>query len=465
MDTPTTIRMALIRQVDNMASPYDWSPESVQSSRRYGTNLMQQGADYSPVGHWTQAIARALQGGVGGYMVGQANEGERAGKEGVANAYKEGIAKNLPMKQIAAQLMGNPWGQEQGQQMAGRALETEQSQSFQREQQDRGFKQQMQLQGAQFGQQRSMAQMQHDLQLKLMNAKSEMERKQLLDQGRALGIIPPEASPQAAPAMPQQGGAPMPPQGGGQPMPAQPGMPQTSAPQAAPSDPYDRMLTPAKSAQQLEAERRQKAGQSLLLGDPKGAAKIMNKEDDLKEHQTKDALWSERMMRSEVNLRGIERQYQGAAGQGSPASKINNFWPDTGIVANMTNSQSFREYQQASREWIAAMLRKDTGAAVTETEWKLYFPTYFPQPGDSPQVIEQKRAARMAAARGLREASGPAFDRMYPNTPQELRGQINVQNQVPARNERGLPQGAQPVPGGHLAPGPDGVMIFVPGAQ
>lgn len=148
-----------------MASPYDWSPESVQSSRRFGTGLMQQGADYSPVGHWTQAIARALQGGVGGYMVGQANEGERAGKESVANAYREGIANNLPMKQIAARLMGNPFGQEQGQQMAGRALETEQSQGFQREQQDRGFQQQLKLQQGSQAHSERMARLTNQLQI------------------------------------------------------------------------------------------------------------------------------------------------------------------------------------------------------------------------------------------------------------------------------------------------------------
>lgn len=148
-----------------MASPYDWSPESVQSSRRFGTGLMQQGADYSPVGHWTQGIARALQGGVGGYMVGQANEGERAGKESVANAYREGIANNLPMKQIAARLMGNPFGQEQGQQMAGRALETEQAQGFQREQQDRGFSQQLKLQQGSQAHSERMARLSNQLQI------------------------------------------------------------------------------------------------------------------------------------------------------------------------------------------------------------------------------------------------------------------------------------------------------------
>lgn len=415
----------------------DWTPTSVDQGRKFGQGMMQRGVDSSPVGHWTQALARVLQAGSGSAWTTQANEGERAGNQGVADTIREGIAKGLPMKQLAATLMGNPFGAEQGKSMAVDAMRTEQAQAFQRSQQDRQFQQQMRAQNAQFGQARSMAELQHQLQLKLMQAKSQEEQQQLIARGRALGIIPPEGAPGASPqpagqAPTQPAAQPSAPQTG-QPAPQQP---QAPPPQqsAAPADPYDRMLTPSRTPEQLMAERRERAARAMAVGDAKGAAKIMNGEDDLKEYQTKDALWAERMMRSEVALRGIERQYSGTAGQGSPASSINRLWPDTGIIADLTNSQSWREYQQASREWIAAMLRKDTGAAVTETEWKLYFPTFFPQPGDSAQVLEQKRASRMAAAGALREASGPAFQRMFPNSPSELRGQIAVQNNLPPRN-------------------------------
>jgi hypothetical protein len=52
-----------------MAAPVDYSnmpsPEQVAMSRRMGQQLMQQGTSTEPVGHWTQALARVLQGGVG----------------------------------------------------------------------------------------------------------------------------------------------------------------------------------------------------------------------------------------------------------------------------------------------------------------------------------------------------------------------------------------------------------------
>lgn len=110
-----------------------WTPETVASQRKFGTGLMQAGTDASPVGHWTQALARVLQGGVGGYTVGQANEGERQGKQAVADTWQQGLKNGLPIKSIAASLMGNPWGQEQGQDIAMKALQSEAQKATERE--------------------------------------------------------------------------------------------------------------------------------------------------------------------------------------------------------------------------------------------------------------------------------------------------------------------------------------------
>jgi hypothetical protein len=43
----------------------------------------------------------------------------------------------------------------------------------------------------------------------------------------------------------------------------------------------------------------------MVLGDDKAAAKILNKEEELKEHQSKDAFFAERMIRAEIALRQI----------------------------------------------------------------------------------------------------------------------------------------------------------------
>jgi|CXWL01.1.fsa_nt_gi hypothetical protein len=324
----------------------------------------------------------------------------------------------------------------------------------QRDQQDRQFNQQQSLagiqhgysmahQGAQFGQQRTMAGVQTDEHMRLAREKAILDRQELLEKARVLGLAPPEQSAQPQPTVngwynndPALTEPPA----------QQPSFARTPQPQSMmPVDPYQRLTTPALSPEAAEADRRKRAGQALMLGDTKGAGKIINKEEDPKEYQTKDALFAERMARSEIMLRGAigtpdQQKY-------NPGARINNFWPDTGMIANMTNSQTFRSYQGGAREWIAALLRKDTGAAVTQTEWDFYWPTFFPQPGDSPEVQKQKVDRRVMAAQGLRGASGPAFDRMYPGFDQEMRTQMQGQTLPPARGQAARPAKPSPQPG------------------
>lgn len=69
------------------------------------------------------------------------------------------------------------------------------------------------------------------------------------------------------------------------------------------------------------------------------------------------------------------------------------------------------EYQQAKRaadEFLAMVLRKDTGAAVTAQEFELYGPIYLPMPGDKPEVIAAKRNAREQFLRGMEMGAGTA---------------------------------------------------------
>lgn len=406
---------------------------------------MQAGTDASPVGHWTQALARVLQGGVGGYTVGQANEGERAGKQAVADTWQQGLKNGLPIKAIAAGLMGNPWSLEQGQSLASQALQTEASQGFQRSQQDRQFAQQMKMQQGSQAHAERMDGLQQQFQMKMLQAKSDMERQQLTEKAKALGLIT-DAPPQ--PPAPVQQSHP------------------AAQPPVNPADPYQGIVNPAIPRAQSEAERKQKAAQAIMLGDEKGAVKILNKDEDPKEYQTKDAIWAERMGRAEVMMRGnigtpSDPIY-------NPGRKANAWWPDTGFVANMTNSETFKNYQAGAREWIAALLRKDTGAAVTNTEWELYFPTYFPQPGDSAEVQRQKLERRVAEARKLRASSGGFFERMAPNFDQVMSDTMREQDvrrgRQPAQNPVRVtsPDEARKLPSGTPIILPDGTPGRVP---
>ena len=67
----------------------------------------------------------------------------------------------------------------------------------------------------------------------------------------------------------------------------------------------------------------------------------------------------------------------------------------------------FQVAQQAGEEFLQAILRKDTGAAITSEEQALYGATYLPQPGDQPAVLEAKRQARIRAIEAIRGGQPP----------------------------------------------------------
>lgn len=67
----------------------------------------------------------------------------------------------------------------------------------------------------------------------------------------------------------------------------------------------------------------------------------------------------------------------------------------------------FQIANNAGLEFLAAILRKDTGAAITAQEIEIYGQVYLPQPGDSPQALAQKKEARSRALRALQAPMRP----------------------------------------------------------
>lgn len=80
----------------------------------------------------------------------------------------------------------------------------------------------------------------------------------------------------------------------------------------------------------------------------------------------------------------------------------------TGLVRGPMQSPDFQVAQTAGDEFLQAILRKDTGAAITAQEQILYGKTYLPQPGDGPEVIAYKRQARERAVAALEAGMSPA---------------------------------------------------------
>lgn len=84
-----------------------------------------------------------------------------------------------------------------------------------------------------------------------------------------------------------------------------------------------------------------------------------------------------------------------------------------GVSRLVLSNPNDRRFVSAAKEWLAPILRKDTGAAVSDTEFLYYADIYIPQPEDPPALLEQKARARQDAMVALVGEAGPLFTKTY----------------------------------------------------
>lgn len=128
------------------------------------------------------------------------------------------------------------------------------------------------------------------------------------------------------------------------------------------------------------------------------------------EGQGKAAGFTDRMLQSEGILSGVNGQ-GGVQGQGTSAVQ-------TGLsaipgVGNYLTSADRQKYEQAKRDFINAQLRRESGAAISPTEFDSANKQYFPTPGDSEAVISQKAANRRSAVEAMGREGGPSYKPKY----------------------------------------------------
>lgn len=76
------------------------------------------------------------------------------------------------------------------------------------------------------------------------------------------------------------------------------------------------------------------------------------------------------------------------------------------VLGNYMRGPEAQKFAQAQRDFINAVLRRESGAVISPEEFANAEQQYFPQPGDGPEVIAQKRANRETTIRGLEISSG-----------------------------------------------------------
>lgn len=92
------------------------------------------------------------------------------------------------------------------------------------------------------------------------------------------------------------------------------------------------------------------------------------------------------------------------------ASPKNRALGSVPLVGNFLVDEKYQEADQAKRDFINAVLRKESGAVIGADEFDNADKQYFPQPGDSASVKQQKRRNRDLAVKGLERAAGSALD-------------------------------------------------------
>lgn len=97
--------------------------------------------------------------------------------------------------------------------------------------------------------------------------------------------------------------------------------------------------------------------------------------------------------------------FNGLEASGAPVGSVTNLLAQH-RVTNVVAPEWAQKAQQAKLNFMSATLRKESGAAISPSEYDAEDRKYFPQPGDSAGVTDQKRQARDLAIQTLRVQAG-----------------------------------------------------------
>lgn len=90
------------------------------------------------------------------------------------------------------------------------------------------------------------------------------------------------------------------------------------------------------------------------------------------------------------------------------------------LYPSLLQTPGFRQYQQIKDNFITAVLRKESGAAIGKDEYVKEDRKYFPQPGDDPQTLAQKERERLTAIASLKAEAGGAYEQIPTITKREV---------------------------------------------
>lgn len=104
--------------------------------------------------------------------------------------------------------------------------------------------------------------------------------------------------------------------------------------------------------------------------------------------------YGDRLLQADLIIDDIGSQFTGVA---SAAGKF---------LPNILKSNERQKFEQAQRNFINAVLRRESGAAIAPSEFDSAAQQYFPQPGDTPEVLVQKDLNRALVTKNLLREAG-----------------------------------------------------------
>ena len=143
---------------------------------------------------------------------------------------------------------------------------------------------------------------------------------------------------------------------------------------------------------------------------------LITKENDKKEakntakpEQAKAATFAQRLQDAEKEFSNLASQGYDRTAQKS--GLLNSFAkaPLIGGIASSFLPENEKRQEQSERNFVNAILRRESGAAISPTEFSSAEKQYFPRVGDTSEVLRQKAENRQASLAGLLAEAGPAM--------------------------------------------------------
>jgi hypothetical protein len=126
---------------------------------------------------------------------------------------------------------------------------------------------------------------------------------------------------------------------------------------------------------------------------------------EAKEYQYKANLFAGRTLDSDKILNSLESKITGM----NAAVFANQSGLENTTIGNAFVSSDIQQWRQAERNFLNAVLRRESGAVISPSEFAEGAKQYFPRPGDDAEVLRNKSANRQRQIQGLESEAGPAY--------------------------------------------------------